>query len=132
MSNKKLKFGFDFHGVLDTGEVWKLISELLINNGHEVHLITGSMWGDKFRKELKNAGIVEGINFTKFFSVSDFLIEEGCNATFDVNGNPYFPNRLWNRVKGDYCKRENIDMHFDDSTEYHKYFSTPNAIIKSK
>ena len=38
-----MKIGLDFHGVINTSpEFFGLISKLLLDAGHEVHIITGN------------------------------------------------------------------------------------------
>ena len=39
-----------------------------------------------------------------------------------LEDHPYFDIELWNKTKGEFCKNEKIDIHFDDTEEYEKYF----------
>jgi hypothetical protein len=110
--NKMLKIGIDFHGVLN--KYYSFIKSFIRN--HEIQIITGSM-----HKSIKDE-LNQYYYFNKFFSVSDYLISQNAKVTFKDENNPYFDLNLWNRQKGEYCKREGIDIHFDDSIEYAEYF----------
>lgn len=40
------------------------------------------------------------------------------------NNNPILENAVWDRTKAEYCAREEIDLHIDDSDVYGQYFTT--------
>jgi 8-oxo-dGTP diphosphatase len=40
-------------------------------------------------------------------------------------------NKVWNRAKAEYCKKNGIQLHIDDSDVYGKYFETPYARFES-
>ena len=116
-----MKYGIDVHGVADTKKkFFALFSQRAITNGHEVHIITGSRETWQLKFELEKSGI----KFTHFFSVADYLIEKGVEVHWADKDNPWFPEDDWNKTKGLYCKQEGIDIHFDDSKTYGKYFET--------
>ena len=131
MVNKDVKFSFDFHGVLDSEtKPYKYLAKSLLSQGFDVYLITGTMKGDYLTKELNSEGIYEGVHFNKFFSVSDYLIEQGFPCEFIREGNPYFGEiEEWDSAKGLFCAKEGIDLHFDDSVEYEKYFTTGFELV---
>jgi len=89
--------------------------------GHEIHVLTGEEKTEKLIKQLKEMGIV----YDFLFSISTSLMELGHDVKFDEENNPWFKNDLWNSAKGKYCLNNEIDLHFDDSPEYFKYFKTP-------
>jgi len=123
----KIKVGLDLHGVIDTyPELFSQISKSLVKAGHEVHVITGSMWREKIERQLKEFDI----EYTHHFSISDYLIESGEPVKFTSPDNPWFDGLKWDEAKGKYCKRENIILHIDDSRVYGKYFETPYLQIK--
>jgi hypothetical protein len=128
-----MKIGVDFHGVLNADPFFKEMTKIFVQHGHQVHLITGTSWTKKFEKELKDNGIFHFAHYTNFFSVTDALIARGEKVHWEDKDNPWFDKELWNKEKARYCKENNIDIHFDDSKEYGKYFTTPYYLkIKGK
>lgn len=116
-----MKFGLDIHGTITKKpKFFAEFSKRVISNGHEIHIITGSMRTPHLEEELKESGVI----FTHFFSISDTLIAEHKKVTLKDKNNPVFDNELWNKSKAKYCDENNIDIHFDDSLEYGKYFTT--------
>lgn len=133
-SSSKFKLGIDVHGVADTlPKEFSFLSSAVINAGGEVHIITGGSWTSNMQKRLKELGI----KWTHSFSIYDHLLE-----TNSENGKKYqfkdgstqveFPDEIWNKAKGDYCRENNISLHIDDTTIYGKFFTTPFARIWTK
>ena len=116
-----MKFGIDIHGVADTKrKFFAIFTQRVIEQGHQVHIITGSQRTLKIENELNSYGI----RWTHFFSVADKLIAEGCVVHWKDKDNPFFDDVYWNDTKGKYCEQQKIDIHFDDSNVYGKYFKT--------
>lgn len=118
------KIGFDIHGVLDhekLGPYYAELTRMHYNAGNEVHIITGAEQTKEIVEQLKSYGVV----WTHFFSITDYHISIGTDVTYDKRNLPYMGAELWNPTKGDYARRISLDMHYDDSNIYHKYFSTP-------
>ena len=123
-----MKIGLDIHGTIDKDpKLFEFLSKYFVNNGHEVHIITGSMKTPEIEKKLKEE---YKITYTHFFSVSDYLISQGKQVSFSSPDNPWFDNDEWVKAKGEYCKRENILIHLDDNEEYKKYFPKNTRFIK--
>lgn len=121
-----MKFGFDIHGVSDTyPEIFAKMSEALVNAGHEVHILTGPPWNDRIKNELKDIGMV----YTHFFSILDSLESKGVPITWDEKGHGHADKTFWNRAKAEYCVEVGIDLHIDDSDEYHEHFTTPYLLM---
>lgn len=121
-----MKFGFDFHGVIDKDpKVFGEIMRLLVCKGHEVHIITGTRKTDETIKWL----IENNIDYTHFYSISDDLTEKGLLINEDEAG-PWFKEQDWDTAKAYYCEEHKIDLHIDDSPEYEKYFSTPFMLMR--
>jgi len=119
-----IRLGIDVHGVADTfPDFFSKLSRELVSQGHEVHIITGTEHTRSLEHYLKNQ---LGLSWTHLFSMTTYHKKEGTEVTY-IDGNPYMDNRLWNRSKGEYCRRNNIDLHIDNSDIYGKYFSTPYA-----
>ena len=128
-----MKLGLDIHGVIDSNpESFAFMSQSVITNNGEVHIITGGSWTSELEEQLK----VYGIKWTSHFSVYDYLLESGIDSI----GTIQFPDgtiqkkfdyHLWDTIKAGYCKSNNIDLHIDDTEVYSNYFTTPFLLYKS-
>lgn len=117
-----MKLGLDVHGVIDRHpEMFSMMAKSVIEDGGEVHIITGT----KEDQSLHDLLILHDIPYTEIFSVTDQLLFEEYEHSFDEHSRPVFEDSIWNRTKGDYCSLWNIDIHFDDTPEYAIHFSTP-------
>lgn len=124
----KLKVGIDIHGVIDVRpDFFSTLSKLLVDNLHEVHVITGAKI-DHDIKYLKK----HKIHFTHLFSITDHHSNKGTPIVWDKNGDPHFDAYTWDKTKAEYCKEQGIDLHFDDSDTYNYFFKTPYARFYSK
>jgi hypothetical protein len=127
MSNNKFKLGLDVHGVIDSiPNFFSFLSESFIKNGGEVHIITGGSWSENLQKQLNSYGI----KWTHHFSVYDYMLENNYkysgNITFnDGTVQKRFNDSDWNKVKAEYCSKNNISLHIDDKTIYNDNFKTP-------
>ena len=122
-----MKFGFDIHGVIDKlPKAFAAMSNALVDAGHEVHVITGPRITEEVVEELEGYGI----KWTHIFSITDYYSEAEDVEVRWVDGDPWVDSHLWDRAKGDYCKRMNIDLHIDDSQDYGRYFKTPYARLE--
>jgi len=129
MGKKIFKIGIDIHGIIDTApKFFSLISNLLVDNGHEVFIITGPKKTDYLIKELNNFKI----KYTKLLSITDYNISKGHSVKYDENGNPWFSDEIWNKTKSILCSKYDIDFHIDDSEIYGEFFETPYAMMKIK
>ena len=128
-----MKLGLDIHGVIDyKPEIFSFISKSVIAAGGEVHIITGGSWREDLIKLVKDSGVV----WTHHFSVYDYLKEIGAKEDGrikfpDGTIQRKFDSDLWDSIKGDYCKNNNINLHIDDTEAYCKYFTTPFLLFKS-
>jgi len=134
IDSSNFKLGIDVHGVIDDlPELFAFLTNLIISGGGEVHIITGGSWD----KELENDVRKTGVKWTHYFSVYDYLMSSGeeINGTHnfsDGTTQKRFKDDVWNRVKGDYCRKHNISLHIDDTLVYSNYFSTPFAKLFAK
>lgn len=118
MSNP-LKIGLDIHGVIDTfPKKFKCLASAVYKDGGEVHIVTGS----KRDKNIESLLEREGIMFTHYFSIVTHLEETGTHIDWR-NGLPYADEDRWNFAKSEYCKEQDIDLMFDDSSVYLETFS---------
>ncbi|QTA81130.1 Nicotinate-nucleotide adenylyltransferase [Desulfonema limicola] len=117
-----IKLGIDIHGVSDADqEFFSELTKLLVQNGHEVHILTGSEHTQAFENHLKND---LKLYWTHLFSITSFHLKSGTEVS-SINGNPYMEEDMWNRTKAQYCKKHGIQLHLDDSAVYGKFFQTP-------
>ena len=128
-----MKLGLDIHGVIDSNpESFAFMSQSVITNNGEVHIITGGSWTTELEEQLKGYGI----KWTSHFSVYDYLLESGIDSigTIQVPDGTIqkkFDYHLWDTIKAGYCKSNNIDLHIDDTEVYSNYFTTPFLLYKS-
>jgi hypothetical protein len=128
-----MKLGLDIHGVIDSNpKSFAFMSQSVISNNGEVHIITGGSWTTELENQLKDYGI----QWTSHFSVYDYLVDSGIDSI----GTIQFPDGtiqekfdydLWDTIKAGYCKSNEIDLHIDDTEVYSKYFTTPFLLYKS-
>lgn len=125
----KWKLGLDLHGVIDTmPDFFSFLTESFVNNGGEVHILTGGTVNEKIETQLTNLGI----KWTHIFSVYDYLIESGATTTGEIQFpdgtiQKKFENGAWDNVKAKYCADNNISLHVDDTLIYNDFFTTPFA-----
>jgi hypothetical protein len=105
-----------------------MLSNLFVENGHEVHVLTGSIETEAIHEELRGYGI----SWTHFYSIADHNKKIGTPMTYDGNGDPWMSSEDWNRSKGDYCREHGIDLCIDDTVGYGDYFTTPFSRFFSK
>ncbi len=126
-SSKKYKISLDFHGVLDAmPDFFSFLTNAIVSSGGEVHIVTGGSWTDEMVSYFEK----NGIKFTHHFSVYDYLIESKTPIIGEVEfpdgkTQKKFENGSWDKVKGEYCKRNGISLHFDDTLIYNDFFETP-------
>ena len=129
----KFKVGLDLHGVIDTlPDFFSFLSDSVVKNGGEVHIITGGSWTTELENQIKSYGII----WTHKFSVYDYLIERrtdtvGEHTFHDGTVQDKFPPEIWDRIKADYCEKNDINLHIDDTLVYNNYFKTPFARLWS-
>lgn len=125
----KLKIGLDIHGILDNNPVWRDMARMFVDNGHEVHVITGSLLSKAFN-ELDTLSMSRHTHYTHIFSITDNLIAKGKEVKYNDDKSPLFNNEDWDKEKALYCSENNITMHFDDTPRYAEHFTTPICIRK--
>lgn len=117
-----MKLGLDVHGVIDVRpEIFSLISNMYVISGHEVHIITGSEDSPRLRATLGHYGI----KYTHLYSIISYHKNNGLHVRYDDPENPWIDKDIWDRSKAEYCAKNDIDLHIDDSGIYGRYFLTP-------
>ncbi len=65
-----MKISLDIHGVIDSmPQLFSFLSDAIIKNGGEVHIVTGGRWDEKLENQLNEFNI----KWTHKFSVYDYL-----------------------------------------------------------
>jgi hypothetical protein len=117
-----MKIGFDVHGVLDTFPFFAELTKVLVDAGHEVHIVTG----------LQHKSIVDELDgvdfkFTHFFSIVDHLMERNVEIEWR-DGLPFADDKVWDEAKSLYCESRGIDFLLDDSQKYGKFFENMETV----
>ena len=124
-----MKIAIDIHGVIDSDPTFfSEFINLFIENGHEIHILTGRLINERLDNKLKDLGIY----YTHIFSMAQYLIEKGEDVHWEDDDNPWFGDEVWNKVKGEYCFEKDIDMCIDDTEAYMKNFNTPFLLYRDK
>lgn len=119
----KMKLGLDVHGVIDSmPEFFSFLTKAIIKSGGEVHVITGGTTEDdlKFMKE-------NDIQYTHYFSIIDHHkeLETPTHGKHPKYGFDMISDEEWDKTKSEYCQREGISLHIDDTLAYNETFTTP-------
>lgn len=127
MSGQKFKIGVDIHGVIDSlPELFSFLTESIVKNGGEVHIITGGSWSQELESQIVNLGI----SWTHKFSVYDYLMEIETPTVGEIQFTDgtvqrKFKDGVWDQVKAEYCRNNEINLHIDDTLIYNDFFTTP-------
>ena len=112
------KIGIDFHGVIDAQpKLFAVFCQEIRKQGIKVYIISGGPEKD-VAQCLKN----HQIEYDGLWAIYDYYEALGKVTRFD-DGSFQIPTEMWNRAKAEYCAREGIDFHIDDSPVYGKYFA---------
>ena len=128
-NSKKWKIGLDLHGVIsDMPEFFAFLTDIIVKSGGEVHIITGGATKDD--KKLLND---YKIRYTHFFSIVDYHVEINTptSGKHPKYGFDMISDEEWDKTKADYCSRNKIDLHIDDTLIYNSFFTTPFARLWS-
>ena len=121
-----MKLGLDYHGVITANPAFFAgMTQALVKEGWEIHVLTGSKVSEEFIGQLKEWGV----SYTHLFSITDFHESLGHRVEWTHKG-PWIREDLWNQTKAKYCEQYGIGLHLDDSDVYGKFFKTPYARFK--
>ena len=114
------KIGIDFHGVISSEpEMFKIFCKEIRRCGVKVFIISGGP-----EKEIVKYLHQHHVEYDNVWAILDYYDEKGHVSYFD-DGSFQVPTEMWNRAKAEYCAKEDIEFHIDDSSVYGKYFITP-------
>lgn len=133
MSNK-IKIGLDVHGVIDTfPEKYLKLVFAFDPDSIEVHIITG------IKRELDDTPVLQfnmdenkQLPYSSWFSIHQECEDRGIHIEFDAKGRPLVDPEIWDKMKAEYCAKNNIDFMFDDSPSYGKHFNGSTVYLQQK
>lgn len=116
----KPKIGIDFHGVINTNpEFFRKFCQTALKQGIEVYIISGGP-----RETILAYLNQYQIPYSNLWCIYDYY-EQRHQVEFYDDGSFHVEDELWNKAKAEYCKRQNICVHIDDSAIYGREFATP-------
>lgn len=119
-----MKIGIDYNKVINRNpEYWSKFTKDMKKLKHKIYIITGMSLDSHLMERLNTYDI----KYDRIFSITDYHFASQTDMVFD-GGLPYMDDEKWDRTKADYCKREKIDVHYDDSEIYGKYFKDIDTI----
>lgn len=123
-----MKLGLDIHGVIDSDPARFIeLAREIKEDGGSVYILTGRPIDETLMAELNSCGFARDL-YDAIFSIQDSLDANGVEILgLDKYGRNHYPDEIWNSAKGFFCKKNEIDLHIDNSIEYKDYFSTPFA-----
>lgn len=125
----KFKLGLDIHGVVTVAPAFfSWLTKIIIEAGGEVHILTGRRITPYITNKIKEYDL----HYTHLFSITDHLIATGAPILKkEDEDNYWFPEEIWNAVKGWYAKMYGLHILWDDSPEYASYCSVPFVLMLS-
>jgi len=130
----KFKIGIDYHGVFNKNiEFFIQMYKNTITLGGELHLVTGARKStfDREVNELFNGNVPKF--YTHFFSISDYHVAQGYPVDLTLPDNPKIHDKIvWDRTKGDYAKKVELNIMYDDCPDYAKYFDIDTLFVLCK
>jgi len=115
-----LKIGLDFHGVISAQpDKFAIFCKKIRQLGVAVYVISGGPKSDII-KYLDRYGI----EYDQVWAILDDCEKNGTVSFYD-DGSFQVPTEIWDKAKAEYCAKEGIDFHVDDSAIYGRYFVTP-------
>lgn len=126
LAGEKLRIGLDYHGVIDRDpDYFSVLSCQVINDGGEVHVLTGQRDDNDLRNKLDDLGI----SFTHLFSIISHHESAKTRVWKDERG-WWMDEETWDRSKAAYCLEHGIHVHFDDSKKYGRHFKPSTLYVK--
>ena len=117
------KIGVDFHGVININpDFFKEFNDFALSQGHEIHIISGGP-----RDTIEKFLALHKIKYTVLWCIFDYFDAKN-EVEFLPDGSFHVDDVAWDSAKGEYCRRNGICVHVDDSRIYGKYFTTPYCL----
>jgi len=118
-----MRIAFDIHGVLDTyPDELKAMIKMLKRTGQDAVIVSGPK-GEEIWQEM----VKLGVSRVPYYSVVDFLEDQGVEFTYDLKDTPWCDEETWWDSKARICQHYNIDYLIDDSYKYAPAFELIDA-----
>jgi hypothetical protein len=119
-----MRIGLDFSGVITRFPVeLSILTNYWIKDcGHEVHIVSNSGW-DYVKSETEKIGVLYTHNCPDVGGSQKTEAIPMLNDFADREGSSWMHYRdLYLKEKGEYAKSAGLNIHFDDSIAYAKWF----------
>ncbi len=123
----KYKLGIDFHGVLNKDPEFFSKLTSMLSGDIEIHIITGGYSWEVARR-LKEWDI----KYDKLFSIPEYHARIGTKTWINECGEFTMNTTTWDKTKGEYCARENINKMIDDTLAYKDYMPDTTSFYHYK
>jgi len=125
-----VKIAFDVHKtIIDNPEFFKPLMKILMHTGNDVCIVSGPP-SDQIYKELKLAGFDYGIHYRMIYSVVDFAKNiTNIAMSQDGDGNWWCDDTIWWTLKGQICKKYDIESLIDNDIRYKPEVSKNSTFI---
>lgn len=113
-----MKIAFDVHGVLDTYEYFRKLLKMHISNGDTVYIISGQLLDEQMQGFLTKYSLA----YHYYYSIVEEVQKKGVSIDW-TSGLPVVDDKVWDPIKAEICKKEKIDIIYDDSPVYKDTFN---------
>ena len=111
-----MKIAFDVHGVLDSLIEYRKLMRTLYHANHEIYIISGQPLDAEMQDFLDEYNLTNW--YHHYYGIESYLLEKGVHTPEERPDGKFWPDEIWDPVKAQICKDEEIDMIFDDSPTY--------------
>ncbi len=123
----KYRIGIDFHGVINAHpDFFREFIDSALSENIEIYIISGGPY-DTICDYLKTHNIA----YSKLWCIYDYYATKG-EVSYYPDGSFHVDDNLWNDAKAEYCRKNNICVHIDDSSIYGRNFATPYCLFDEK
>ncbi len=122
-----LKIGIDYHGVItDNPAFFREFNTLALQKGIRIYILSGGR-----KAEIQKYLLAQKIPYSEIFSILDFY-DAQHKVSFLADGSFKVDDDLWNKAKAQFCLKEGIAFHIDDSPLYGETFETPFCLYNNR
>lgn len=123
---RHFKIGVDYHGVITSDPAFfASFNRCSLEAGHDIYILSGG-----YQKDIEAYMRRYNIPFTAVWSMVDYFGQQG-KVKYLSDGSFKVDDRIWNAAKAQFCAKEKIDFHIDDSVVYGSFFTTPFCLYDS-
>jgi len=119
-----MRVAFDVHGVLDSLDYFRKLLRGHYLAGDEVFIVSGQ----KFDENVEAGLAKHNLTYHRYVSIVEWLERGGHDVKWE-NGLPYATAGVWDKIKSEICLHYDIEILFDDSPVYGKYFGEDHPTL---